>query len=290
MYKYSVSLLIIWFRVCLAHSDADDGMDLFKIGSSIYGSNKGDLLLSHGGALINGVCPPDKSRTCGTVPNKNYPKLQGSTCIRQGCCWDDESRRCYQRVHYVLKPSPTIDVKQQWCEDNGNLYYNNICYFITDEKSTSTTEATGYCKNTHSDAVLVEVTSASVQENLSNFVRRRISSNDYYRTGGRYDVGSGTVSWNNKEATTTNFNWKSGYPSSTSSWTTLYLTVFGEGSPSNGMFNNHDNYNFRAVCQIQWLQQQQQQQQQLFITQLFIAVTKLFVVVPKRLFIFNSIH
>jgi len=251
MYKYCVSFLLLWLGVCLAHEyDHNDGLDSLKFElTNVYGSNEGASLLPHGGdsvgdgPLINARCSPDNSAPCGRPLSKFYnPRFQGSACVRQGCCWNDEKRQCYQRVYNVLKKSsPTME----WCKENGNFYYNNICYFIPDKDSDTYALAQQSCKDAHQEAELAQITSLSVQEALMGFARLSMSGGTkIYRVGGSYDTANDKVSWdggNTYIASDLIMRWQTGYPNSVNSNTYLFLEVSSdEASNNNDVLNFND--------------------------------------------------
>jgi len=255
MSKQYISLLFILFRVCLAHyGHDDDGMDLFiNTGSNIYNSNEDGSLLPYGEALVNAECSyDDKSAPCGKPLSKFYnPRFQGSACVRQGCCWNDEKRQCYQRVYNVLKSSPTME----WCNKNGNLYYNNICYFIPDKDSSTYAQAQQSCDDTHQGAELAQITSESLQGALMAFSRLSMSGvMKVYRVAGSYDTVTDKVSWdggNTYIASNLIMRWRSGDPNTFPSNVYLFLAVFGdEANNDNGVYNAGDPFTASTLCQI----------------------------------------
>lgn len=176
-------------------------------------------------------------------------KCSPNPCQNDGVCVDvGDSYSCSCAEGFTGSHCEIAEVS---CGDK-ELLYNGTCYFILDEKVGFFTEADDACTN--AGGRLVEILNYDIRNRVEALGRSNMGADltyEYFWTGGKYDVGANTVSWNGGAHRQVNVRWQPGYPDASTSYEQLYMTVMlSPTDRENGMWNFLKNYyNLRPICQ-----------------------------------------
>merc|ERR1712192_20433 len=147
--------------------------------------------------------------------------------------------------------------KRSACEDEGHLFFDGKCYFVSDTEIRLFADAEQFCSSRQAE--LVSINSRELYDALLNYIRPQMKGRfNYYWTSGRYDpvAGDDNIVWNSGSSSKgwkwrpgfldMDFPWTTSMSAGYSTWTHIILRVdeddfLGVYEYDNGLFNQPDN-------------------------------------------------